>query len=81
MRIRKRGAWLKKASPFEQSLALQMDMETCLCSGGSLEAGAYGKVWARGFWLEDKEGKWGIWSRGLEGDSEGICLVLVKFGV
>ena len=46
-----------------------------------MEAGACGKVWARGSWLEDKEGKWGIWSRGLEGDLEGICLVMGKYGV
>ena len=46
-----------------------------------MEAGACGEVWARGSWLEDKEGKWGAWSRGLEGDLEGICLVMGKYGV
>ena len=46
-----------------------------------MKAGACGEVWARGSWLEDKEGKWGAWSRGLEGDLEGICLVMGKYGV
>ncbi|RVW77557.1 putative ribonuclease H protein [Vitis vinifera] len=31
--------------------------------------------------MEDKEGKWGVWSRGLEGDLEGVRLVLGKYGV
>ena len=46
-----------------------------------MEASACGEVWVRGSWLEDKEDKWGVWSRGLEGDFEGIYLVLGKYGV
>ena len=36
------------------------------------ETGDHYKIWARGLWLEAKEGPWGGWSRGLEGDHEGI---------
>ena len=31
--------------------------------------------------MKDKEGKWGVWSKGLEGDLEGVRLVLGKYGV
>ena len=31
--------------------------------------------------MEDKEGKWGVWSWSLEGDLEGVRLVLGKYGV
>ncbi|RVW22447.1 hypothetical protein CK203_099226 [Vitis vinifera] len=38
--------------------------------GGSLEEGASGKVWARGIWMENKEGKWvfgvGVWKEILK---------------
>ncbi|RVW14783.1 putative mitochondrial protein [Vitis vinifera] len=60
---------LRKLALLNKAL-LEMVMETCLHQGGSLEAGAYGKVWARGFWLEDKEGKWafgvGVWKEILK---------------
>ena len=46
-----------------------------------LEASAYGEVWVRGFWMEDKKGCGCVWSGGLEGDFEGSWMVLGKIGV
>ncbi|RVW46484.1 hypothetical protein CK203_067402 [Vitis vinifera] len=58
-----------------------MDLEILRVLRRSFGKKCLRQVWARGFWVEDKEGKWGVWSWSLEGDLEGVCLVLRKYGV